>query len=42
MEPVVEKVPVAGSYNSALARGMNPSEYPPAIRTFPFGSSVAE
>jgi hypothetical protein len=40
MLPVGLKVPVTGSYNSALARGPV-VPYPPAMRTFPFGSTVA-
>jgi hypothetical protein len=36
ISPVAVKVPVEGSYNSALARLL-----PPAIRTFPLFRSVA-
>ena len=40
MLPVGVKVPVEGSYSSALARDARPQP-PPAIKTFPSGSSVA-
>ena len=40
IEPVGLKEPVAGSYSSAEARTVDPSE-PPAIRTRPSGSAVA-
>jgi len=41
IEPVAEKVPAAGSYNSAEER-VPESLAPPAINTLPFGSNVAE
>ena len=40
MLPVAVKVPVAGSYSSAVARSLT-GPTPPAISTFPVGSSVA-
>jgi hypothetical protein len=39
--PVAAKVPVAGSYNSALERGESELALPPAIKTLPFVSKVA-
>ena len=45
MGPVTVKVPVVGSYSSASLRRAKPPlapKVPPAIRTFPVGSSVAE
>jgi lysophospholipase L1-like esterase len=41
IEPVVVKVPEAGSYNSALARTLPDWSLPPATRTLPFNSNVA-
>jgi len=41
MFPVFEKPPVAGSYNSALARVAPLFALPPVTRTFPFASTVA-
>ena len=39
--PVEVKVPVVGSYNSALARAMVLPFWPPAISTLPSFSNVA-
>src|SRR5690349_7669160 len=36
------KLPVAGSYNSALAKRFGSPVNPPAIKTLPSGNSVAE
>jgi hypothetical protein len=41
MAPVAVKVPVAGSYNSALSHTIVEPATPPAIKTVPFGSNVA-
>ena len=41
ISPVGIKLPVEGSYNSALAQTEESTEEPPAIRTLPVGSRVA-
>ena len=41
MDPVAKKVPVAGSYNSAEARGLPEESVPPATRTLPLGNKAA-
>lgn len=42
MGPVKEIVLVVGSYSSQLATAMPPLEAPPAMRTLPLASRVAE
>src|SRR5215471_7589567 len=40
--PVGVQLPVLGSYTSALARAFSTASSPPATRTLPFGSRMAE
>ena len=41
MEPVAPKVPVEGSYSSALAKGLKRESAPPVIKTLPSESGTA-